>query len=430
MLVRLIAIIIGGLSVFSIAVLIYAAIFSIRGSGLVPSRGSTDEIVGDRQLSWSPDGTSIAFISDRDGNEEIYVRDLETGQDTRVTNNEAPDSWPTWSPDGSRIAFLSSHPLGPDIFVTDADGTNEANLTKLGAPYSAPVWSPDGTRIAFSSDREMQPISLGTDPESPIIFPKLVLEIYVMNADGTSQTRLTFNQAIDGGVSWSPDGSRLAFHSDRDGDHDIYVMNVDGTGLTRLTDNDWSDVSPAWSPDGSRIAFASNRPLAVFGGNKGQEETDSAVIESAAYKFVHADGDALPRATHDIHVMNADGSHTVNLTQNPQVNFVTQPRWSPDSRFLAFDGRPGSPLGKRFAFAKYSNEVYVSPSGGTDAGAVPITYNPSNDPDLHMGPVWSPDSRSVAYVTRQTGTYRIRVKSVVSQVRRLDEEAAPGLASN
>ena len=399
------AILIGASAITTIGALTYGAIAWSQGRYPVATRGSTDDVVGDRQLSWSPDGARIAFISDRDGNEEVYVRDLETGQDTRVTNNEAPDSWPTWSPDGSKIAFLSSRFLGPDIYVTDADGTNEANLTNHAGSYNPPVWSPDGTRIAFSSDRDMEPFSLGTAQDTPLVFPQLVPEIYVMNADGTNQTRLTFNLAFDGGVTWSPDGSRLAFHSNRDGDHDIYAMNADGTGLTNLTDNDWSDVSPAWSPDRSRIAFASNRPLIAFGAN-------------------------FPRPAHDIHVMNADGSHPVNLTQYPQVNFVTQPRWSPDSRFLAFEGRGLSPLGERFTFLKFPNEVYVSPSGGIDAGAVSITYNSTADPDLHMGPVWSPDSRSVAYVTRQTGTYRIRVKSVASQVRRLDEGAAPGPATN
>ena len=210
------------------------------------------------------------------------------------------------------------------------------------------------------------------------------------------QTRLTFNQDFDGGISWSSDGKRkLAFHSDRDGDHDIYVMNADGGGLTTLTDNDWSDISPAWSPDGSRIAFASKRPLTELGAN-------------------------FARPSHDIHVMNADGSRTVNLTQNPEVDFVMRPRWSPDGRFLAFDGRPISPLGEQFTFLKGNNEVYVSRSNGTNAGGVQITSNSSSDPDLHMAPVWSPDSLSVAYITRRTGTYRIQVEPVASLVRRLD----------
>ena len=382
------AIVIAVGAVLTIAAFVYGAIVFNRGNSPIDSRLGTGEIVGDRQLSWSPVDAKVAFTSDRDGNEEIYVRDLDTDTDTRLTNDEASDSWPRWSPDGSRIAFLYSHLLGPDIYVVDADGTNKTNLTNHGASYGAPVWSPDGTRIAFTSDRDLRPALLSADTDPRRIFERLEPEIYVMDADGTNQTRLTFNQDFDGGISWSPDGSRLAFHSDRDGDHDIYVIDADGGGLTRLTDNDWSDISPAWSPDGSRIAFASKRPLTAFGASFG-------------------------RPSHDIHVMNADGSRPVNLTQNPEVDFVMQPRWSPD-------GRPISPLGEQFTFVRGNNEVYISRSEGTNAGGIPITSNSSSDPDLHMGPVWSPDSLSVAYVTRRTGTYRIQVEPVASLVRRLD----------
>ena len=94
----------------------------------------------------------------------------------------------------------------------------------------SPTWSPDGSRIAFDSERDGN------------------LEVYVMNADGTGQTRLTDNPAADGVPAWSPDGSRIAFMSNRDGDYEIYVMNTDGSGQTRLTVNSAADVAPAWSP--------------------------------------------------------------------------------------------------------------------------------------------------------------------------------------
>ena len=83
-------------------------------------------------------------------------------------------------------------------------------------------------------------------------------EIYVMNADGTDQTRLTDNPAYDSGPSWSPDGTKIAFDTDRDGNREVYVMNADGTNLINITNHPASDHHPDWSPDGTKILFASN----------------------------------------------------------------------------------------------------------------------------------------------------------------------------
>ena len=145
----------------------------------------------------------------------------------------------------------------------NADGSGQTRLTYDPEPDFRPSWSPDGRRIAFDSFR---------DENS---------EVYVMNADGSGQTRLTNHPAHDFGPSWSPDGGRIAFASERDGnsfasDHDgnveIYVLNADGSGQTRLTDNPAYDDTPSWSPDGGRIAFASERDgnLEVYRDERGR----------------------------------------------------------------------------------------------------------------------------------------------------------------
>ena len=86
------------------------------------------------------------------------------------------------------------------------------------------------------------------------------MKVYVMNADGSNQTRLTKDPAVDREPSWSPDGSRIAFSSDRyQRNHNIFVMNANGTGVTRLTENRSDDYTPSWSPDGQYIAFTSSR---------------------------------------------------------------------------------------------------------------------------------------------------------------------------
>jgi TolB protein len=117
------------------------------------------------------------------------------------------------------------------------DGTGVTRLTHSVGSDWLPAWSPDGTKIAFTSDRE--------DPGCTFICNE---EIYVMNADGGGQTRVTSNPASDLGPDWSPDGSKIAFESYRDGNYEVYVMNADGTGQTNLTNNPASDHRPAWSP--------------------------------------------------------------------------------------------------------------------------------------------------------------------------------------
>jgi formylglycine-generating enzyme required for sulfatase activity len=216
----------------------------------------------------------IAFVSDRDGNREIYVMNADGSGQTRLTDNPALDWTPAWSPDGTRIAFMSDRDGNPEIYVMNADGSGQTRLTDNPTLDQLPAWSPDGTLIAFASDRDDN------------------WEIYVMNADGSGQTRLTDNPALDWEPTWSPDGTRIAFVSFRDGNAEIYVMNADGSAQTRLTDNPTLDQFPAWSPDGTRIAFASFR-----------------------------DGNW------EIYVMNADGSGQTRLTDNPADDAV--PAWSP-----------------------------------------------------------------------------------------------------
>ena len=128
-----------------------------------------------------------------------------------------------------RIVFQASG-LSTDIFVMNADGTGVVNLTESPESDVLPSWSPDGSRIAFMSDR---------DGNS---------EIYLMNADGTRPVNLTNHRAHDSSPTWSPDGSRIAFLSDRDGNGEIYLMNADGTRPVNLTNTPEHEGRPFWSP--------------------------------------------------------------------------------------------------------------------------------------------------------------------------------------
>ena len=233
-------------------------------------RNLTNHPDWDASPSWSPDGTRIAFISDRDGHVrkggvwttfEIYVMDADGGNQQNLTNDPKADSSPSWSPDGKRIAFVSDRDRLLDIhgfptfeiYVMDADGENPQNLTNDRHDDWDPSWSPDGKRIVFMSYRDGHFIG---------DFEEITSEIYVMDADGGNQQRLTENRKNDESPSWSPDGTRIVFSSDRKGDwknFEIYVMDDDGGNLQRLTENRKNDGAPSWSPDGKRIAFSSDR---------------------------------------------------------------------------------------------------------------------------------------------------------------------------
>jgi len=263
-------------------------ILNVDGSG---EFRLTDNAAADVSAAWSPDGTRIVFMSTRDGDPEIYVMQDDGSAQTRLTTDAGIDTNPVWSPDGTRIAFVSDRDGNPDIFVMNADGSDPRNLTQHPERDYDPAWSPDGTRIVFASYRD-------TPADRPA-----ANDLYVIQADGTQVTRLTNDLARNTAPDWSPDGARIAFEYFEgegivDGDiggGEIYVINTDGTNQQRLNPGTTSGRQPSWSADGTRIAFASLR-----------NET----------------------ATFDIFTMNADGADPVQLSTSPANE--TEPTFAPD----------------------------------------------------------------------------------------------------
>jgi Tol biopolymer transport system component len=218
-------------------------VYMMQADGSGPTRLTTDPSF-DADPAWSPDGTRIAFRSDRDGNPEIYVMNADGSGQTNLTNEGSEDQEPAWSPDGNKITFASDRDGDSEIFVMNADGSSPVQLTdNILFDDAHPAWSPDGSKIAFDSDRDGN------------------LEIYVMNAaDGSGPTNLTDDPNHDFEPNWSPDGTKIAFTTERDGNDEVYVMSAtDGSGQANLTNDPEDDSSPTWSPDGTRISFATNR---------------------------------------------------------------------------------------------------------------------------------------------------------------------------
>ena len=272
-----------------IAIALAVVALSACSESAAPTSGPTT-------LEGDTDTSRIAFHSNRDGNWNIFVMNPDGSDQTRLTDHPAVDSWPSWSPDGQRIAFISPRDdPDPDdddriweIYVMNADGSGQTRLTNDSAWHSLPRWSPDGRHIAYQS------------------FTDENWEIFVVNADGTGRTRLTDNSAWDGWPSWSPDSQRLTFHSTIDDNAEIYVMNADGSDMANLSNNAENDWAPSWSPDGRRIAFHS-----------------------------HRDGNS------EIYIMNADGSDQTRLTDNPARDI--RPIWSSDGRSIAFTSNRDDP---------------------------------------------------------------------------------------
>jgi Tol biopolymer transport system component len=226
--------------------------------------------------------------------------------------------------------------LPTDLYLMNADGTLQTRLTSDGLYHYDPAWSHNGKKMAFDAGP-----STGTNSNS---------QIYVANSDGSNQVRLTNDAFDDWGPAWSPNDSQIVFTSNRGGQYTLYVMNADGSHPTRLTSS--TGFGASWSPDGKHIVFDSHR-------------------------------DGLEQ----IYVMNADGSTVVRLTHTNSDEF--DPAWSPDGSKIAFvSARDGN------------DQVYIMNPDGSHQQA--LTSGKDN-----WRPTWSPDSSKIAFVSVRNGTAEV-----------------------
>ena len=221
----------------------------LDGSGLRQlTRGPGDDVTP----VWAPDGRHVVFASTRGGDEDVWIVHADGTGLRNLTSHPGSDSHPSWSPDGRQIVFCSTRGDGEndDIYVASVDGSGIRRLTDNGLDWDTfPSFSPDGHQILFRRLMRTRRAE-GTLANS---------EVMVMNRDGTGAVNLSQHVWFDGWPSWSPDGRRIAFASNRSDAYQIYVMNADGSGVARVVDSPYTDVRPQWLPDGRGLIFNRER---------------------------------------------------------------------------------------------------------------------------------------------------------------------------
>lgn len=198
-----------------------------------------------RSEVFSPQSAALLFTSNHEGNSEVYLRPAGSSAAVNLTRDPAGDNWPEWSPDGRRIAFQSRRSGNLDIWVMAADGTGPTRLTDDAEPDYLPSWSADGGSITFTSWRR----EAGDAERSS--------HIYLMNADGSGERRLVAEAlGTSAGAAWAPDGQSFIFSRQTEGENvDLFVADAAGGNERRLTRGGAYLGSAVFSPDGRTIAY-------------------------------------------------------------------------------------------------------------------------------------------------------------------------------
>jgi serine/threonine protein kinase/Tol biopolymer transport system component len=280
--------------VFCLAV-VYLYAFSGSDNSENPTQPPATTPIASLDASATPaagrGGIQIAFDSERSGDLDIYIMDVDGSHFRQLTGTSGAERGPAWSPDGSQIAYYGAATKNGnyDIFIINVDGTGLINLTNTPeVDEKYPTWSPDGIQLAFHSNLDGD------------------YDLYLINRDGTGLRAITTNDDDDLGPDWSPEGTQIVFHTDAwDKQYEIAILNLTTGQVRRLTDSDDNNTFPTWSPDGKQIAYN--------------------VISSL-------------NGSVNIYILNMDTGASRQLTTGPQNAF---PDWSPDGASIIYQsGQP------------------------------------------------------------------------------------------
>ncbi|NMC84112.1 MAG: peptidoglycan DD-metalloendopeptidase family protein [Anaerolineaceae bacterium] len=287
-------------------------------------------------LSWSPDSQFVAFTHKVNDRYDIFTVKNDGSNLVNITKNSVGGYYYyiAWSPDGSQMAFMSNVPkrqlLGEsgifeDLYVMNLSDMSMVNLTNLPdnelqnlrihgtAAFPTKIrWSPKGDLITFVGLPQGSTYcgAMGTPADC-----KEVQNIFITKADGTSITNLTGPEGSEGRYDWSPDGKRIAFETNRNGNSEIYLINTDASGLINLTNNSAEDTSPSWSPDGESIVFVSNRD-----GNQELYRID--LNSGSQIRITHSEGNESLPAYRPVNLSESILSPVSTPTANPSLQDI------------------------------------------------------------------------------------------------------------